>query len=95
MELFFNVSKSSVLPLILTGISAEGRKHTVCTSSICFSQRKNKVKAVLLKELVDIWKNLTEFSCFNVNPDFIVEAFETYKRGLDYFSQYLEIERII
>ena len=70
-------------------INSDCRKYTVCTSN-CFNLKINKIKIAFFRELVNLCKKLSVFSCSNV----IIDAFETYKSGEDYFfSQYLEIKR--
>ena len=79
------------MPLILTSINAYYRKYTVCTSSNCLYLKINKVKVIFFRELVNLCRKLRGLSYLGVNPYFIIDAFETYERGEDFFSQYLEI----
>ena len=53
----------------------------------------NRIKVVFFREPVNLCKKLSEFSCLNVTSDFIIDAFQTYERGEDFFDQYLEKER--
>ena len=53
----------------------------------------NKIKAIFFREIVCFCKRLAEFSSLSVNPQFINDVFITYKRGEDFFTKYLEIEK--
>ena len=90
-RIVFNVSQRFILPLILKSINADYRKNTVCTSSNCLYLKINKVKVIFFRELVNLCRKLRGLSYLGVNPYFIIDAFETYERGEDFFSQYLEI----
>ena len=52
-----------------------------------------KIKVKFFRELVNLCKKLTSFSCLTVNSYFIIHAFKTYEKGKDFLSNYLEIER--
>ena len=88
-----NVSHRFIFPLLMSGIDMSCRDFTVCTSTNCSSLKKSKIKAMFLRELVDFCKILSEFCCNNVDPYFIIDVFKRYKRGEDYFSTYLGINR--
>ena len=89
----FNVCDKSVLPVILSGVTGDCRKYTACTSKNCPSIKINKIKAIFFREIVYFCKRLAEFSSLSVNSQFIIDVFNTYKRGEDFFTKYLEIER--
>ena len=52
-----------------------------------------RVMVIYYTELVFFYKKLPEVSCSNVNSVFVIDVFKGYKKGVDYFSSYLEIER--
>ena len=79
-RIVFNVSQKFVLPLLLTGIEVNFRNYTYCTSSNCFNLKITKIKVLFFRELVNLCKQLAEFSRLNVNPYFIIDAYKTRKR---------------
>lgn len=52
-----------------------------------------RVRIIYYTELVFFYKKLSEVSCSDVNSAFVIDVFKGYKKGVDYFSSYLEIER--
>ena len=89
----FNICGKSVLPVILTSNTGNCRKYTLCNSANCFSLKTDKIKTIFFREFVNVCKKLVEFSSMSVNPYFIIDVFNIYKRGENFFNQYLEIER--
>ena len=59
------------------------RDLSTCTPENCLNPKINRVKAIFLRELV---------SCTTVHPYFAINAFETYKKAVDFFSPYLDTE---
>ena len=53
----------------------------------------SKVRAIFFRELVAFCKKLCEVSCDNFDPNFIIDVFKKYKKGENYFSEYLGLER--
>lgn len=90
-RIVFNISQKFVLPLILIGINADCRRYISCSTFL--NLKTNIIKAVFFRELVNLCKMLSEFSCLSVNPDVIIDTFETHKIGENYICQYLEIQR--
>ena len=77
----------------MSGIDLSCRDFTACTSTNCSSLKKSKVKAIFFRELVLFCKKLSEFCCDNVDSCFIIDVFKRSKKGEDYFSAYLDVER--
>ena len=92
-RIVFNVSNRFIFPLLMSGIDLDCTDFTVCTFTNCSSLKKRKVKAIFFRELVLFCKTLSKFCCNNVDSCFIIDVFKRYKRGEDYFSAYLDIER--
>lgn len=88
-----NVSHRFVFPLLVSGIDLDCRKYTVCTSKNCSNSKIRKVKVVFHRELVVFYKNLSNALCSTFDPYFIIDIFKGHKRGKNYFSPYLVIER--
>ena len=90
----FNISQKFVLPLMFKGIEVDCRKYTYCGRGNFYNMKITKVRAVFFfKELVFQCKKLVKCSCLHVNSYFIIDAYKTYIKGRDYFSDYLEIQR--
>lgn len=49
------------------------------------------MQIVEITDLVKPYQNLPVFLSLNVDPYIIIDAFQTYKIGEDFFSQYLDI----
>ena len=92
-RIVFNVFQRFVLPLIVTGIDANCRDFTVCTSKNSLNLNISKVRTIFFRELVVFCKKLSQVSCDNFGPKFITDVFKKYKKGEDYFSKHLDIER--
>ena len=89
----FNVSHRFIFPLLMSGVDLNCRDFVICTSTNYSSLKKSKVKAIFFRELVLFCKKLSEFCCDNVDSYFIIDVFKRCKRGEDYFSAYLDIDR--
>ena len=59
------------------------RDLTTCTPENYLNPKINRVKAIFFRELV---------SCSTVHPYFVINASETYKKAVDFFSPYLDTE---
>ena len=92
-RIVFNVSHRFIFPLLMSGIDLNCGEFTVYTSTNCSNLKKSNVKAIFFRELVLFCKKLSEFCCDYVDSYFIIDVFQRYKRGEDYFSAYLNIER--
>ena len=92
-QIVFNVCDKSVLPVVLSGVTGDCRKYTACTSKNCPNMKLNKIKAIFFGEIVCFCETLAEFLSLSVNSQFIIDVFNTCKRGEDFFTKYLEIER--
>ena len=64
----------------------------MCTSKNCLNLKISKVRTIVLRELVVFWKKLSEVSCDNFDPKFIIDIFKKCKKGEDYFSKHLDFE---
>ena len=53
----------------------------------------SNIKTILFKQAIKLSKQLAEFSCMSVDSYFILDVFNTYKRGEDFRYQFLSIER--
>lgn len=53
----------------------------------------SNIKTILFKQAIKLSKQLAEFSCMSVDSYFILDVFNTYKRGEDFRNQFLSIER--
>ena len=53
----------------------------------------SNIKTILFKQAIKLSKQLAEFSCMSVDSYFILDVFNTYKRGEDLRNQFLSIER--
>ena len=89
----FSVGLIVLIVYILGCIDLNCGEFTVCTSTNCSNLRKSNVKAIFFRELVLFCEKLSEFCCDYVDSYFIIDVFQRYKRGEDYFSAYLNIER--
>ena len=87
----FDISQKFVLPLIFKGIEVDCRKNTYCGRDNCYNMKITKVRTVFFKEVVFPRKKIVKCSCLHVNSYFIIDTYKTYKKGRDYFSDYLEI----
>ena len=67
----------------MTGIDANCRDFTVCTPKKCLNLKISKVRATFFGELVVFCKKLSEVSCDNFDPKFIIDVFKKYKKGED------------
>ena len=92
-RIVFNVSQRFVLSLIVTSIDANCREFAVCTSKNCLNLKISKVRAIFFRGLVVFCKKLSEVSCDNFDPNFIIDVFKKYKKVENYFSEYLGLER--
>ena len=53
----------------------------------------NEIKAIFFREIVCFCRRLAEFSSLSVNSQFINDVVTIQKRGEDFFTKYLEIEK--
>ena len=66
---------------------------TACTSENCQGLKSKAIKAAFYKMLVEFSLYLVRSSCKNVNPNFICDVYNSYKRSRDFFSCFLEFDR--
>ena len=92
-RIVFNYNSKHILAVILSGIMLDCRKFTVCSIENCANLKKEKVRVIFYREIAHFCKTLAEVSCQNVDPLFIIDAFNNYKRGIVLFSCYLEINK--
>ena len=71
----------------------ECRNATVCTSENCFGFRKDKIREIVFLHAIRLSKRHAVYSCRTVNSDFIINVFDTRKRGIDFYNPYLSINR--
>ena len=91
----FNQTNKHVLLMLLSDNETDCRNFTVCNEKNCSGMTKVRIKTIFYKVLVSFCKRLCELFCSDIDPFFITYGFENYKRGVDFFSPYLEIERLI
>ena len=77
----------------MTDIETDCQNYTVCASMNCFSLRTNNMKVILFQEAVTFSKKFAQFSSSSINPYFIIDVFNTYKKQKDVTNPYLEIDR--
>ena len=77
----------------MTGIDANCRDFAVCTSKNSLNLKISKVRTIFFRELAVFCKKLCQISYDNFDPKFIIDVFKKYKKGEDYFSKHLDIER--
>ena len=51
------------------------------------------MKVILFQEAVTFSKKFAQFSSSSINPYFIIDVFNTYKKQKDVTNPYLEIDR--
>ena len=88
-----NVSEKFLLPVLLSSVRGSCRSLTTCTSENCPSLKSKAIKAVSYKRLVEFCLYLVRSSCKNVSSNFIRDVYNSYKRGRDFFSCFLEFDR--
>ena len=84
-----------ILPAFLSLFDTnEYRNSTVCNSENCFGFKKVKItETAFFLHGIKLSKRLAVYSCLNVNSDFIMEVFNKYKRGVDFYNPYVSIDR--
>ena len=83
-----------ILPALVSLFDTnECRNSTVCNSENCFGFKKVKIREIVFSHAIKVSKRLAVYSCLNVNSDFIIDVFNTYKRGVDFYNPYLSIDR--
>ena len=93
VRIVLNQCDKFILPALLSGLDTdECRNSTVCNSKNCFGFKKVKIREIVFLNAVKLSKRLAIYSCLNVNPDFIIKVFDTYKRGVDFNNSYLSID---
>ena len=55
--------------------------------------KKLKLQRLLFLHGIKLSKRLAVYSYLNVNSDFIIEVFNMYKRGVDFYNPYVSIDR--
>lgn len=65
----------------------------VLTSVNCLSLRTDKIKVTLFKEAVNFAQKLAQVSSLSVDPYFIIDVFNTYKKNKDFTNPCLEFDR--
>ena len=92
-RIIFNVFEKFLLPVLLSSVRGSCRSFTACTSENCPSLKLKAIKAVFFKRLVEFSLYPVHSSCKNVNPSFICDMYNSYKRIRDFFSFFLEFDR--
>ena len=93
-RIVLNHCDKSILPALVSLFDTnECRNSTVCNSENCFGFRKVEITEIVFLHVIKLSKRLAAYSCLNVNSDFIIEVFNTYKRGVDFYNPYLSIDR--
>ena len=78
---------------LLSDLEDNCRKFTVCNSRTCVNMKRNRIKNNVFETALTFSKKLAKYSCRVVEPYFISDVFNTYKRGVDFRNQYLTIEK--
>ena len=82
-----------LLPSLLSGFdSNECGNVTVCNSENCFGFKKVKIREIVFLHAIKLSRRPAIYSCRTFNPDFIINVFDTYKRGVDFYNLYLSID---
>ena len=89
----FNQTDRHILPIFLPDLNSDCRKFTACNEQNCSRLKINTIKAFFLQRAGFFCRRLCKLSCSSFNAPFVIYAFQNYKRGVDFFSSYLEIER--
>ena len=85
VRIVLNQSDKFMPPALLSGIDTdECRNSTVYNSENCFGFKKVKIREIVFLNAVKLSKRLAIYLCLNVNPDFVIKLFDTYKRGVDF-----------
>ena len=84
------VYEKSVSPFLISGVNLNCREYT---PQNCSGLKRKKIRAIFYKRLVEFSLNLAHVSCENVDPNFIFDVYQSYQRGRDYFSSFLEFDR--
>ena len=79
--------------MLLSDIKTDCRKHAVCTPVNCLSLRTDKIKVALFKEAVNFAQKLAQFSSLPVNPYYIIDVLNIYKKNKDFTNPYLKFDR--
>ena len=77
----------------LSDLEDNCRKFTVCNLRTCVNMKRNRIKNIVFETALTFSKKLAEYSCRGVDPYFIFDVFNTYKRDVDSRNQYLTTER--
>ena len=92
-RIIFNQTDRHILPILLPDPKIDCRKFTACNEQNCSGLKINKIKAIFYSGLVSFYRRLCELSCSSFNAPFVIYPFQNYKKRVDFFSSYLEIER--
>ena len=93
LRIVLNQCNKFILPALLSRLDTDKcRNSGVCNSKNCFGFKKVKIGEIVFLNAVKLSKKLPIYSCLNVNPDFIVKVFDTYKCGIDFNNSYLSID---
>ena len=84
------VYEKSVSPFLISGVNLNCREYT---PQNCSGLKRKKIRAIFYKRLVEFSLNLAHVSFENVDPNFIFDVYQSYQRGRDYFSSFLEFDR--
>ena len=60
---------------------------------IVLALEKIKLERLFFLHAIRLSKRHTVYSCRTVNSDFIINVFDTRKRGIDFYNPYLSIDR--
>ena len=88
-----NYCDKRIVSALSSDLENNCRKLTVCNSRTCFNKKRNLIKNVVFETTLIFSKKLAKYSCRSVDPCFISNVCNNYKRGVDFRNQHLEIER--
>ena len=90
-RIVFNISETFILLALLSSVRGGCRSFTACTSENFPGLKSRTIKAVFTKAPVFVLY-LVRSSCKNVNPSFVHNVYNSYKRGRHLFSCFLEFD---
>ena len=93
-RIVFNVCYRHVLPLFPPNSSyGMCRKFTVCNSKNCRNLILGRIRELFHKNMVDFGKRIAETSCSLFNSYVVIDTFNNYRKGVDFFSEFLDIDQ--
>ena len=80
----FNYCDKRIVYALSSDLENNCRRFTVCNSRTCFNMKRNLIKNVVFETALTFSKKLAKYSCRSVDPYFISDVFNNYKRGVDF-----------